>query len=178
MKSYSLFFMLLCSSLVFAKQGTKHHLGGGVSQYTFLGDLRDQFTNTFGFNLEYERSLSYLQEYETALGFRLEYYNPKKNDFENLHILGSPELSTLAYNGVFPIGVSLALDILYWRQTRTLFIKDTYFEDIQFGLGIGVFSKSDLKEYGHLKYRAFYHLQQWSFKAPFLSFAIQYFYDF
>jgi len=155
-----------------------HHLGIGLSEYMFTRDLHEQFNNTLGYTLSYEYTLPFLSQYEPGIGFRAEYYVPEKDGFFNENILFTPELSMLFYNGLFPLGGTLGMDLNYWKQSKTYIHKEVYHEDLLYGLVLGVFSRTSLAPCGHLEYTVAYHMQQLSFQSAFFALGLQYVWDF
>ncbi len=172
---------LLMSSFGFAKEGSyresSHHIGLGLSAYVFMDDLKEQFNNTVGFTLGYRYTLPFWSVYEPNLGLRIEYYVPRKNGYENQNVLVSPELSAVIDKTYIPLGAKISVDANYWKQTKTYIQKEVFHEDLLYGLGLGVFTRTDLGTAGHLEYSLDYHLQQFSFLTSFLVLGVQYVYD-
>lgn len=170
-------FLLFYTSLSEGATPSGHHLGLGLSQYMFMKDLKEQFNNTAGFTLGYEYTLPFLSQYEPGIGLRAEYYTPKKDGFYNENLLITPELSMLFYNGLFPLGGTLGMDVNYWKQSKTYIRKEVYHEDLFYGLAIGIFSRTHLA-YGHIEYTLAYHMQQFDYRTAFFAIGLQYVWDF
>lgn len=155
-----------------------HHLGIGPVGYLFQEDLKEQFNNTIGFSASYEYTLPFLSKYEPGLGLRFEYFNPKKNDYDNLNLLFTPYLALLIYDDILPLGLRMGFDVNYWKQSKTFIRKEVYHEDVLYGFAIGLFSRTDLGAWGHIGYSMTYHLQQFDYRASFLALGLDYVFDF
>lgn len=179
MKFFLAFFLSTLALPVFAQKAghsKHHHIGLGLSYFFFLNDLKEEFNNTHGFSLSYEYSFE-RHERKPTLGLRVEYYKPEKNGFENERYQISPEFSMLVYNDYFPLGASMSFEGTYWKQTRTILQKETFHEDFLFGMSVGLYTKTQINSWSHVKYSLHFHLEQFGFATPFFTLGIQYVWD-
>lgn len=155
-----------------------HHLGLGLTGYSFLNDLKEQFGNTLGYKLTYRYLFPFIEDYKPGIGLSIQYFNAKKNGFDNVNWIITPEISSIVYDEFVPVGIIGGFDINTWSQSKVYDRREILHEDILYGMNIGFFTFTSFAPYGHLQYLLAYHLQQFDTKSSFFELALQYVWDF